>query len=845
MAYKADVKRNYKTGLQTNRKPFIIEPDAFASLFNAYVWRGRIKKKLGVTNLGRLRRDLTSISLGVTGASPWAFNIFADAVPPIGAGETNKQVVPGTVVITIAGPIVFTDDGSGGLTSSLGNSGTINYVTGDVVLVHTAGAGVATTATFSYYPMLPVMGLPSRVLSGINEQQLVAFDTKYAYIYGNVINRFEEAPSTLTTTWHGTNDQLFWAENAYEAIWVTNDNPGLHGYAISASGAAVAGPPSTVAITAAGNTFTATPPADNVYLLNTTGGAATDNLKSGTVSIAGNPFTLSNPTTGYFTSVAAAATGLALAPHVNTNGDGIRWYDGVSWYNFNPPVNGINAVMGAGIIVFYRGRIVLLNTLEGNSLTPSATRHPQRARWCQNGTPFYIAPTPTNSNIGVDLESWREDIPGKGGYNDCPTTEEIIGACFLRDTLIVGFESSTWKLRYTNNELLPFVWERLDVELGCDGRFSGIKFDKYALFVGQRGIIACDGVGVNRIDLLIPDIVFNFTNANSGPKRIAGIRDFSEQVVYWTFPNDDNTTGNVFPNRVMIYNYLDSNWAELGDSFTVYGTWSGFDDLTWAQAARPWETYNQEWVGKSTNAQEPLVVAGNQQGFVSIVQDQFGNDPTLSVSSVATFGPNPTRLGIPDHNLVSGDIVQLSGFLGLNTGLNGLIAQIQFINKDTVALNGYNATTGIYEPITAGDANYIGGGLVARVDNFQILTKKFNPFLDAAVSCRMKQLDFYVAATAAGRFAVNLYINDENNTSANPPSTNNPLSNRVETFANPYEPQGQDNYWHSLFDTVTGNFFQVEITYGDQELNNPEIFNSEVTIHSIAPQADIASSRLT
>lgn len=840
MPNKKLVGRNYRTGLQKNREPFIIEDDAFVELFNAYVWRGRIKKKLGVVNLGRLRRDFVAYSLGLSGASPWTFNVFTVATP-IGAGEANKTLVPGTLIITIAGPIVFTDQGDGTLTSvTPGNSGTVNYATASVTLTHTAGAGAATTANISYYPGLPVMGLPSRVLSGINEKQLIAFDTKYAYQYGNVINRFEQTPSTLAVTWSGTDSQLFWAENAYEALWVTNGVAGLHGYSVTLFAAAAAGPPSTVNVTAAGNTFQV---GDTVYFLNLAGAGAANNLKWGTVTVAGNPFTISNPATGYFAN--GVVTGVVLSPNVSTNGDGIRWYDGTSWHNFNPPINGINALMGGGIIVFYRGRIVVLDTLEGNSLTPSATRYPQRARWSQNGTPFYVAPVPTAANIGVEIEAWNETIVGRGGYIDCPTTEQIVGACFLRDTLIVAFEDSTWKLRYTNNELLPFVWERLDVELGCKGRFSGVRFDKVVLFVGSRGIIACDGVGVNRVDLLIPDIVFNFNNDNSGPERISGIRDFEEQIVYWTFPNDSEITGQVFPNRILLYNYLDESFAQLLDTFTTYGYWSGFDDLTWAQASRPWEEYSRTWSGTGSNAKEPQVVSGNQQGFVQRVQQQVGNDATLQVTAVTVAANVPTELTIPNHNLPQQSIIQLSGFLALNAGLNGLVLQAKYKDTNTVQLYVYDPITDTYGEFTGGSSTYIGGGLVSRVDNFQILTKKFNPFLDDAVSARLKQTDFYVSGTSQGRFMVNIYINDLNDTPANDTPSGNALSNRVETFANPYEPAGQDKYWHTLFDTATGNLFQIEILYGNQEMNDSGIFNSEVTIHSIAPQADVASQRLT
>jgi len=75
--------RGMEAGLVQSRQNFIIPDDAYPVLENAYVWRERIKRKQGANLLGRLRRDLTSQSIGNTGASPWSFNIYSTLVPAI------------------------------------------------------------------------------------------------------------------------------------------------------------------------------------------------------------------------------------------------------------------------------------------------------------------------------------------------------------------------------------------------------------------------------------------------------------------------------------------------------------------------------------------------------------------------------------------------------------------------------------------------------------------------------------------------------------------------------------------------------------------------------------------
>jgi len=64
------------SGWQTYDDAFQLPEKAFPILENAYVWRNKVQKRNGFTSLGRLRRVLTTQSLGLTGASPWSFNIY-------------------------------------------------------------------------------------------------------------------------------------------------------------------------------------------------------------------------------------------------------------------------------------------------------------------------------------------------------------------------------------------------------------------------------------------------------------------------------------------------------------------------------------------------------------------------------------------------------------------------------------------------------------------------------------------------------------------------------------------------------------------------------------------------
>ncbi len=147
--------------------------------------------------------------------------------------EPNASIQPGSVVVTIlATPnIVFTDQGDGTLTSPTpSNSGTINYATGAVQIVTNVGGITLTTATFSYYPALPVMGIRTRDLSPLNNEMTVFFDTKYAYNFA-ASGFVEFSPGTAwSSSLTQADSNFFWSTNYWisagniKIFWVTNDS---------------------------------------------------------------------------------------------------------------------------------------------------------------------------------------------------------------------------------------------------------------------------------------------------------------------------------------------------------------------------------------------------------------------------------------------------------------------------------------------------------------------------------------------------------------------------------------------------------------------------------------------
>ena len=501
------------------------------------------------------------------------------------------------------------------------------------------------------------------------------------------------------------------------------------------------------------------------------------------------------------------------------SGDGIRWYDGTGWVNFLPQVDGTNYLMGSLIIVSYRNRLVMLNTTEGTAFGAS-THYAQRARWCQNGTPYYNATVPTGFTGGFDVNAWRSDVVGKGGFIDAPTGEQIISADFYKDTLIVFFERSTWQLRYTGNETLPFIWERINVDLGGESTFSIIPFNDGIVAVGNYGIVSCDATGVKRIDQIIPDEVFDFHNGNDGPKRVYGIRDYPKQLVYWTFPN--SASNPTFPNRVLVYNYLDGSYSFFNDSLTCFGNYQPFTDTTWSQVNIAWTKYDKAWDSGELQSDYPEICAGNQQGFVfnNYNSGDIANENSLFISGATQA--IPCVITSPNHNLSDGTVIEISGVSGM-TQLNGNIYQVNDVTQTTFSLYFWNTgnTPPKWEEVdsTAFGA-YTGSGLITVINNINITTKRFNPFLEAGDQVRLQWVDLFLEASATVQITLSIFLDENPNTVfevdvVTPNSV--PLS----------------KVWLRSYISVIGQFCQLNLSFDDEQMNDPALSSGDLTLHAM------------
>jgi hypothetical protein len=639
----------------------------------------------------------------------------------------------------VIGSIILTDPG----TTTPSQTLLTNNASFTGTLNRTTGvlslSGFLAGTAVQYFPGLPVMGIRTRELQNSANDQTIFFDQDYAYTYNGTTGQFQEFISG--TTWNAANLGV----SGIDFFWSTN------------------------------------------YWMS-------DGVNFGTTGI--KLFWETNN-----------------SGHSGANADPPRITDGTTWLDFyhdtvpttNSPWAQINTNATPAAVFLtnwltllpFRGRMVVFNTWEGISAT-SSQNFSNRIRWSTIGNPF-IPYTNTSPAAG----SWRDDIRGQGGYLDIPTSEDIISVGFVRDNLVVYCERSTWQLRYTGRSIAPFQIERVNSEIGAESTFAAIQFDTSLVSIGDKGILECDSYKAERIDIKIPDFVFQFNSLNNGVARVQGIRDFPNRLAYWTiplvgfYPNVGNTNW-IFPTARLLYNYENDSWAIFNDSLTALGTFQLQNSPNWLQIPQTWIEYEQTWL--DDDVEDALIVGGNQQGFIEILDQLTVNDASLFISNLVNNGSGIAQITSPNHNLQSGFIISINGIPATTpfSVLNGGIYQVVVIDQNNFTLLSFDIASNQFDiPVVGSPAGtYQGGGLITIRENFSITSKKFN-FLDEGQNIQLGYLDILMSSIANGEITLNVYLNydDEN-------PSNTLYQNQIVGVT----PQIPDTFFNSVIPTYPSEF---------------------------------------
>ncbi len=589
----------FKTGLYNYLQPWIRTLDAFEPLENAYIYRGILQRRQGYIPLGvngRLSyRDYLTTGNGGTAysGSLVTFPILARSFAPTDGVES------------------FIDNGDGTLTGSAGGTGTINYTTGAWTLNFNAAVGATVNIYAKYTPLvaspLPIMGLKQYTNENTDVITLIALDTRRASVFNDTTQMFDPLSSMTQTLWidDGTTASIsiftgFSAVAPYTQALV----------------------PNSVTISYPGNSMTDDGaggfPGAGVMLNTSTVDYATGvivlNLSANS---AGRVFTITSQLQGgYFTgnySNFFNSTNWLGDLYLTNNKDPITVYNGtnlsrppfaITEANRTAFINNIGFCLDVDV---YKNRFIvqrpsIINAGGQNGLAA------QSFRW-------------SALNVPTNLVA---DVAGNGGELSAPTDDFIQSSEFLRDQMIVPFTNSYWTFRFTGSDFNPFRWDKINNTKSCNAPYATIPYDERITAMGSKGLVACDGVNVQRYDLPIID---QFEEINQGFfSQCFGQRFDTTNQSWMIFPLASSQTTPP-ATAILVYNFLENTWAtfNLDVSMSCLGLYFLSSDVTWADFAvgtplgtqfPNWETCDFTWDYFLEKDLEPTLLGGGSDGVV-------------------------------------------------------------------------------------------------------------------------------------------------------------------------------------------------------------------------------------
>ncbi len=275
---------------------------------------------------------------------------------------------------------------------------------------------------------------------------------------------------------------------------------------------------------------------------------------------------------------------------------------------------GVNDVTRALLVFLVKERIVIFN------ITESGVVQGQRARWSGIKTPH----------------SWPTS-----SFVDAPTVENIVAAEFLDDDLYVWFENSVWEFEWTGDSVSPFRWRRVSSQDGGIAQMSLTTRDHLQRAVGPTKILGNDGNRVGPIDGKIPDVVIEW-NPDSTVYSVGA--DVEEQrQIYFTYARPETTAhadGNKYPDRVLVYNYEDDNWATYRHPIHSMGFSSLESDVTWS-IDDAWEDIDFAWNDGGTVSGFPLTLMGDHSGVIFTLNSSGADNASAIEFNAKTARFNP------------------------------------------------------------------------------------------------------------------------------------------------------------------------------------------------------------
>ncbi len=447
-----------------------------------------------------------------------------------------------------------------------------------------------------------------------------------------------------------------------------------------------------------------------------------------------------------WTNYAAANSDPRLLFCNGVTGDVIQQWTGASpVVNYAPTfaVGTLNAVQ----IFNYKDRLVLFSTIENN------VRFPKRIRI---------------SGFGTNCDVFDVTVPG-AGFIDIPDNTNIFGAAFNRDDLLFFSEASTWSLKYTGNDVTPFLLQKIDGSRGCTAAFSAISYLNRTMAASPRGLIMVDGYQVERMDDNIPLFTINQINNQYFNRCFSAFLD-EDRDVYMTYPSQDRVKAALVPvdgsDDILVTNFEEDNFCIYNIPLSCMGNFQEtiakqWQDLTAANGFANWNDlaakYNN-WNAFPFSIGTPLSIGGGHKGEIWEMNATEGQDNPQMIRAITIINGNtiPQQISVTTdwNNYEVGDYIYFSGVEGM-TEIN---------NKQGEVID----TTTDYTTIKVEFGEYVGnlsayttGGTASKSFEFSAISKKLNPWVESDKKVRCGWMYFYVSVAETPLTKYNNGVQDE------------------------------------------------------------------------------------
>lgn len=271
---------------------------------------------------------------------------------------------------------------------------------------------------------------------------------------------------------------------------------------------------------------------------------------------------------------------------------------------------------------------------------------------------LYIRPTLSAGGVQNQSIYWsavsnatnvRTDLAGSGGFLAAPTGDTIQSTEFIRDVLVVFFTNSTWIFRFTGNDTAPFRWDKVNVSKTTSSPYASVAYDERCTSIGNTGLIACDGVNVQRYDIPIIDYYETSFSETYYAQTFSQRYDNLNQswMLYVSQDNQFPLVRSIAPgsDKALIYNFVENTWATytFPIPLTCMGTFFLQSGATWASLAQAWNNTQKSWSSFSSQSSAPILLAGDTTGHIWFMDDEDADtdNGTTIVPDIVTTRWNP------------------------------------------------------------------------------------------------------------------------------------------------------------------------------------------------------------